>query len=458
MNGLQVGIIGAGRSGLAAAKLARKLGASVLLSDVHHVEGKVPKGITLETGKHSARLLDCDLIIRSPGVPGHLLILEKIRCRGIPIWSELELASRHTKAKQLIAITGTNGKTTTTTLVGEFFKASQHKTFVAGNIGTPLSEVALKTTTGSHVILEVSSYQLEDIKTFHPTLSAILNITPDHLEHHGTLKAYASAKARVFENQTPDDVCVLNADDPWCRRLAKRCRARVFWFSRKKRLKNGIYASPASPRRPPSPNGRGTGEAQGEAEVVLNWHGHRARWTLRSNLPGPHNVENILASMAIAVAAGVSVRALRQVLGHFRGVEHRLEWVRTLRGTRYINDSKATNVDSTRVALSSFSDPLIVIMGGQGKGSPYAPLKPLIKNNVKGILLIGQDSPTIAKELRGTVPMERAGTMAKAVRRACALAQPGDIVLLSPACASFDQYRNYEERGREFKALVRKLA
>ena len=438
---MRVGVIGAGRSGLAAVRLLKHIGADVILSDSNKIHASVPSGVEVESGRHSPKLLQCRLIIRSPGVPSHLPILVKAEKKKIPIWSELELASRYTKAKQVVAITGTNGKTTTTTLAGEFFKASKGKTFVAGNIGLPLSDIALRTQPKSKVVLEVSSYQLENIQTFHPTISAILNITPDHLEHHGSMRAYAAAKARIFENQTAGDICVLNADDAWCRRLAKRCRAKVFWFSRKTTLKRGIYSSPAG----------------SENDVILNWNGHRHRWLLRSNLPGPHNVENILAAVAMAVAGGVPLATIRRVLRAFRGVEHRLEFVRTRRGVKYVNDSKGTNVDSTRVALQSFKEPLVLIMGGEGKGSPYAPLKPLLKKRVKRVLLIGEEAPRIEKELRGIVPMERCHDLVRAVRRAGQISESGDVVLLSPACASFDQYNNYEERGRHFKALVQKL-
>src|SRR5207302_8158623 len=241
MEGLEVGIIGAGCSGLAAARFLKRLGARVFLSDRNPLSAPVPAGIQVETGRHSKRLLACDLIIRSPGVPGHLPILKKIKRQGIPVWSELELASRYANYRQLIAITGTNGKTTTTTLVGRFFKATHKPSFIAGNIGTPLADIAFQTTPKSHIVLEVSSYQLENIDTFHPTISAILNITPDHLAHHGTMRAYAHAKSRNFENQTANEVCILNADDPWCRRLAKICHAKVFFFSRKRKLKSGIY-------------------------------------------------------------------------------------------------------------------------------------------------------------------------------------------------------------------------
>ena len=435
--GVRVGVIGAGRSGIAAAQLLKRLGARVLLSDNGRIEGPLPRGIDVESGRHSRRLLDCNLIIRSPGVPENLPILDRIRRQGIPIWSELELAGRYSRARHLVAVTGTNGKTTTATLIGEFFKRAGRKTFVAGNIGLPLSAVAAKTSPAASVVLEVSSYQLENIDTFHPTVSVILNITPDHLEHHGTMKAYADAKARIFENQTARDVCVLNADDAGCRRLAGRCRARVIFFSRRRKLKQGIYMD-------------------GD-DFVIRWRRRRQSWFLRSNIPGPHNVENILAAVAVGVAAGIPVSVMRRVLAAFRGVEHRLELVRTLRGVRYINDSKGTNVDSTRVALLSFASPLVLILGGEGKGSSYAPLKPLVRERVKRVLLIGEDAPRIARELRGAAPKERLHHLARAVRRAQQIAKAGDVVLLSPACASFDQYKNYEERGRHFKALVRGL-
>jgi UDP-N-acetylmuramoylalanine--D-glutamate ligase len=287
------------------------------------------------------------------------------------------------------------------------------------------------------VILEVSSYQLEDIHRFHPHISSILNVTPDHLEHHGSMSAYAAAKARIFENQNARDICVLNADDAWCRRLSARCRARLFYFSRRRRLKEGIWM-----------------EGQ---DIVLRWGSQRARWSLDWELPGAHNIENALAAAAIAVAAGISARAIRETLRRFHGVEHRLETVRELGGVRYINDSKATNVDSTRVALESFDVPLIVIMGGRGKGAPYTVLRDLVKAHVRRLLLIGEDAPRIRHDLSKVVPCEDCGTMSVAVTRARQVARSGDVVLLSPACASFDQYGNYEERGREFKTLVRKL-
>ena len=435
---IKAGVIGAGKSGLAAARLLRRLGAQVLLSEKGVFKGARPAGITIEEGGHSRRLLQSQLLIRSPGVPNRLPILRAAARKKIPLWSEIELAARVLPARAtLIAITGTNGKTTTTTLAGEIFKASGRPTRVGGNIGTPLADLAGRITARTAVVLEMSSYQLEDIHAFHPRLSAILNITPDHLEHHGTLRAYAAAKARIFMNQTRRDVCVLNADDAGCRRLARRCPARIFWFSRKKTLSSGVYLK--------------------DGNVHLRWPGRTQQWPLKTLLPGPHNAENVLAAIAIAVAGGVGLAKLRRVLERFPGVEHRLEHVRTIAGADYVNDSKGTNVDSTRVALASFARPILLIAGGQGKGSPYAPLRAAVKQRVRKLLLIGEDAPRLARELGASAPYENLKTMARAVARARALAQAGDVVLLSPACASFDQYQNYEHRGRDFKTLVRRL-
>ena len=434
---LRVGILGGGKSGISAARLLSRAGARVLLSEKGSYQGPRLKNVVIEEGGHSDALLTSDLLVRSPGVPNHLPILEKAAKKKIPLWSEIELASRFLKTPHIVAITGTHGKTTTTTLVGEIYKAWRYPALVGGNIGVPLSDVAERARPSTRVVLELSSYQLEDIDRFHPRVSAILNITPDHLEHHGTMAAYAAAKARIFMNQTAKDVCVLNADDAWCRRLAKRCEARVFWFSRKKPLARGIFFR--------------------QGRVHLRWNGVRAEWPLETRLPGPHNIENVLASIALGVGGGVPLPLIRRVVERFRGVEHRLELVRRLDDVDYVNDSKGTNVDSTRVALASFERPMLLILGGQGKGSPYAPLRPAIRARVRGLLLIGEDAPRIRRELGDLAAAETVKTMDAAVRRARALARPGDVVLLSPACASFDQYRNYEERGRHFKALVRGL-
>lgn len=440
---LRAGVIGAGKSGLAAAALLRQLGAYVLLSEKGKLPTGLPRGVETESGGHSSRLLTCDLLVRSPGVPNHLPVLRAASRRGIPLWSEIELGSLLLPDTPLIGITGTNGKTTTTTLVGEIFRQARRLAFVGGNLGTPLADFVRQTPVpplDRTVVLEVSSYQLEDTHRFHPQVSAILNITPDHLEHHGTMARYAAAKAKIFQNQTARDVAVFNADDAWCRRLATRCRARPFWFSRTRPLTRGIFFEPTT------------------KSVIVRWGRFRARWGYDSRLPGPHNIENVLAAVAIALAGGVPLPVIRRAVRRFRGVEHRLEFVRRVAGVDYVNDSKGTNVDSTRVALASFDRPVVLIAGGQGKGSPYTPLRPLVKSRVQQLLLIGEDAGRIRKELGDLVPTSTPGTIAKAVPLARRLAPTGAVVLLSPACASFDQFQNYEHRGRVFKDCVRRLS
>jgi UDP-N-acetylmuramoylalanine--D-glutamate ligase len=443
LKGYRVGVLGLGRSGIAAANLAVKLGAEVLASDnrtLKELKGfpkKLNRSARLETGGHSPALLESDLVIKSPGVPPRLPILGKIKKKKIPVWSELELALRASKPGYLAAITGTNGKTTTTTLVGEVFMKARGETFVAGNIGSPLADCAPSVGKGSRVVLEVSSYQLEDSPTMHPQVSAILNITPDHLEHHGTMAAYASAKARIFENQTKKDICVLNHDDAYCRKLAAKCPARVVYFSRLKALKKGVWYE----------HGTIYGRIGSKSFAI----------SPKLRIPGNHNVENALAAAAVCAAAGIKPPVIEKALSAFKGVEHRIEFTAEINGVRYINDSKGTNVDSTRVALDSFPGPVWLILGGRDKGSPYAPLKPLVREKVKGLLLIGEAAGRIDKELRGTAPVFRCGTIKAALAKARSSASEGDTVLLSPACASFDQFEDYEHRGRYFKECVAQM-
>lgn len=312
------------------------------------------------------------------------------------------------------AITGTNGKTTTTALLGAIFKAAGRPTVVAGNIGVPLCAVVNGVTPATALVLEVSSYQLETAEAFRPTVGAVLNVTPDHLARHGTLGAYAAVKFRLFQSQGRTDAAVLNAKDPWCRRWAASVPGKIYWF--RDRMSGG--------------------------------------WLAPQFLPGRHNIANACAAAACARALGVPRSVIAKTLATFRGVEHRLELVRLWRGVRFINDSKATNVDSTRVALESFSNPLYVILGGQDKGAPYAPLAPLLRKKAKSVFLIGEAAKKIERDLAGSVPLKRCETLARAVAQAAQTARPGDVVLLSPACASFDQFDNFEDRGRCFKDLV----
>lgn len=435
-------VIGLGKSGTAAASLLHRLGARVAVTesrprnDVHAFLRHLPSKIELETGGH--RLLDrsWDLVVPSPGVPRTLW--EPFRSRGALVWGELELAYRVLSLAErwprwTAAVTGTNGKTTTTALLGTLFRAAGRRTVVAGNIGTPLCHCVDHITADTALALEVSSYQLETTEAFRPAAAALLNVTPDHLGRHGTMDNYARTKFLLFRNQRGGDTAVLNADDPWCRRGRPSAPGTVAWF----------------------------GERSDRTAVF--WDGRRIRarsggfWPAPAHLPGRHNRENAMAAVACALALGVPGAAIRRALAEFRGVDHRLQFVRDRRGVRYVNDSKATNVDSTRVALAAFAGPLRLILGGQDKGAPYTPLAGLVRERVAEILLIGEAAEKIAKDLANTVPLVRCGTLARAVRRAAETARAGDVVLLSPACASFDQFKNFEDRGRTFQSLVKAL-
>jgi UDP-N-acetylmuramoylalanine--D-glutamate ligase len=439
----KVGVIGLGRSGIAAANLAKQLGADVLVSESRAKEQSknavklLKKGIKIEYGGHSSELLKSSVIIKSPGVHGDIPVIRKAKALGISIIGEIEFALKFIKSNKVIAITGTNGKTTTTTLVGEILKAAGIKTIVAGNIGYPPAAAVAKITSSSSLVLEISSYQLEDSPAFKPHISAILNITPDHLEHHGTMKNYIAAKQHIFENQAQGDYCVLNYEDKILKKIAAKCPAKIIYFSRSSKLKGGVYFS--------------------AGRLVSDISNNKFAIDLNLRIPGPHNIENALAAAAIAAAAGVKPEIIKKVLNSFKGVEHRIEFIGEISGVKYFNDSKGTNVDSTRVALESFNKNIWLILGGLDKGAPYTPLRGLINMKVKGVLLIGQASAKIKKGLAGSTKFYDCGTLARAVKLSSELAVNGDIVLLSPACASFDQFKDYEDRGRQFKKLVSKI-
>jgi UDP-N-acetylmuramoylalanine--D-glutamate ligase len=409
-------VVGFGASGAAAANLLSKNSYHVTIVD-ERPRSALPRSARLLAGVKKFPLDKCDLIVTSPGVPWDHRELNRARKKGIPVWGELELGWRYTSAGKTIAITGTNGKTTTTSLIGWILKSARRPVAVGGNIGTPLSALAEKITPETFLVLEVSSYQLEASETFHPAVGVLLNLTPDHLARHKTMANYAKMKARMFRHSTPRDVAVLNKNDAWCRRIARGVNAKKVFF--------------------PSP--------------VLK--------KLASNirLPGQHNQENAMAAAAALLSVGLSPREIARGLSTFKGVKHRLQWVRALRGVTYINDSKGTNVDSTVVALKACEKPVILILGGEHKGSPYTPLIPLIRKKVKEILTIGEAHGEIVKDLKRAAPIVSCKTMDKAVAHAARTASSGDTVLLSPACASFDQYRNYEHRGDHFIGLVSKL-
>ena len=448
-------VVGLGRSGAASAIFLQEHGAKVIVSDSKseaQLQGDVPalldRGISIETGQHGQRTFrDQDLIVVSPGVPSDQPQLQHARTMGIPVIGEVELAFRFLQGK-VLAITGSNGKTTTTSLVGEILAKSGKKTLVGGNIGTPVISLAGKSTPDSLVVLEISSFQLESIEQFRPWIAAILNITPDHLDRHHTFEAYVNAKARIFENQRAEragenqqanDFAVLNADDPTCVGLNDRVKAQLLWFSRKQRVESGAFLS-------------------GE-QIIFRQNGKEQAVLGRSDiqLKGEHNLENVLAAVCMTMVAGCTPQQVRQAVSEFHAVEHRLELVATINGVTFYNDSKATNVDATVKALESFPGNIHIILGGKDKGSDYTVLNPLLRERVKRVYLIGAASDKIASQVQNATAVVRSGILERAVRQAFDAAAPGDVVLLAPACASFDQFENYEHRGRVFKELVRSL-
>ena len=439
-------VVGLGRSGVASAFFLQEHGAKVIVSDSKseaQLQNEVPalldRGISIEAGRHGERTFrDQDLIVVSPGVPSDQPQLQHARTLGIPVIGEVELAFRFLQGK-VLAITGSNGKTTTTTLVGEILAKSGKKMLVGGNIGTPVISLASQSTPESLVVLEVSSFQLESIQQFRPWIAAILNITPDHLDRHHTFEAYVDAKARIFENQQAGDLGVLNADDPTCVGLKSKVKGPLLWFSRKQRVESGAFLA-------------------GD-QIVFRQNGQEQPVLGRSDiqLKGEHNLENVLAAVSMTMAAGCTPQQVRQAVQEFRAVEHRLEQVSTINGVTFYNDSKATNVDATVKALESFPGNIHIILGGKDKGSDYSVLNPLLRERVKRVYLIGAASDKIASQIAGATTLVRSGTLERAVHQAFDAAASGDVVLLAPACASFDQFENYEHRGRVFKELVRSL-
>ncbi len=447
LNNKRVLVVGLGKSGVASALFLKAHGARVSVSDAKpqdELKDEIPilldHGIAVETGGHGERTFQGqDLIVVSPGVPVDAPPLVQARSLGEKVIGEIELAAQFFPGS-IIAITGSNGKTTTTTLAGEIVAAGGFPTVVGGNIGTPAISLVEGARSDTVAVLEVSSFQLETIQTFRPHIAVILNITPDHLDRHRTFEAYAAAKARIFENQKTDDFTVLNADDRTCAELAGKTRAQIVWFSRKKEVKQGAYVH----------DGRILfRDAKGQREIML---------TSEIPLKGAHNVENVLAAVCAGVLMGVSADRIRKVVAEFRAVEHRLEHVATIRGVEYYNDSKATNVDATIKALESFPANIHLILGGKDKGSDYTVLNDLLRARAKRVYTIGAAAAKIESQIKGTTEILHAETLENALKRASDAAQPGDIVLLAPACASFDQFHNYEHRGRVFKEVVASLA
>jgi len=442
-------VVGLGKSGKSAALFLRALGAQVTISDARSAEalaGEIPAlldaGIMVETGGHGLLTFRRqDLIVVSPGVPCDTPELKQARAFGLPIIGELELASRFLQG-QVVAITGSNGKTTTTALLGKIFADAGGPTLVGGNIGTPVIDLIAQSTPQTISVLEVSSFQLETVVEFRPHIAVVLNITQDHLDRHGTFENYAAMKARITAQQTPEDFFVLNAEDKPTQMLAARTKAQVFWFSGRRPIKQGAFA-------------------HGESIVFLPREGARPEPVIplaQIPLKGAHNVENVLAAVCVARLGGVPAQSIRASVAGFKAVEHRLEFVATVRGVAFFNDSKATNVDATKKALEAFPGGVHLILGGKDKNSDYTELADLLRARVKVVYTIGSAAEKIERHLAGVVKIVSAGTLDSAVRQAAQLAVAGDVVLLAPACASFDQFTSYEHRGRVFKELVQGLA
>ncbi len=443
---MRVLVIGLARTGLATALFCAKHNAIVTATDTRPESdlGEAPAklrdaGVTLELSGHVEKTyLAQDLIIPSPGVPADDPLLARARSKGITIWSEIELAYRFLEG-ELIGITGSNGKTTTTTLVHHILKAAGKKAILAGNVGTPLIACVELMNSETVSVVELSSFQLELTDKFRPDIAVFLNLTPDHLDRHKTLESYAAAKARIFTKQTELDAAVLNADDAPTVALAPKKKAQVFWFSRKKLVDQGACV-------------------RGENVVIVH-HGKQEFAMKIAEIPlaGAHNLENVLAAATAARLAGVDAVTIGNAVKSFSGVEHRLEFVTEIGGVRYYNDSKATNVDATLKALDAFPGRILVILGGKDKGSDYTVLQKPLREKAILALLIGAAADKIENQIAGSVAIERAGTLQHAVEVASQAAKTGDVVLLAPACASFDQFENYEHRGRAFKELVHNL-
>ncbi|MGN0024836.1 MAG: UDP-N-acetylmuramoyl-L-alanine--D-glutamate ligase [Candidatus Avelusimicrobium sp.] len=437
-------VLGLGKSGRAAAALLRANGFEVLISEEAAYDNisalTLPQGVEVEVGGHTEKVFSCGFWIKSPGIFPYSPILEEARKRKIPVFSELEVAlSFMPKNIRVFAVTGTNGKTTTTALLGEILKEDAltrgigRKVHVCGNIGSPVSACALDVKRGDDVVIEVSSYQLEDSTYFRPNYACILNVTPDHLDHHGGMKNYIKAKGKVFKNQRENDVLVVNGADVSCAELVEKAKGEVLAFSThpKHLLKTDVFF---------------------DGDELIFSEGHQIR---PPQLKGIHNVENAMAAALMALSAGVAADTVQKVFNRFQAMEHRIEHFAYHRGVIYVNDSKATNLDSTVTALKSFEKchNLWLILGGRDKGASYEVLLPYLKEYCKRVLTIGEAMDKIERELKG-YSVTRCGTLERAVETAMRGAAKGDIVILSPACSSFDQFKDFEERGRVFKRLV----
>jgi UDP-N-acetylmuramoylalanine--D-glutamate ligase len=445
VDGKNILVVGLARSGMAAAEFLVSRGARVVVNDAKpesELQGAADlraKGIDVIGGSHPRELFEkSDLIVVSPGVPLALEPFQRARAAGVAIIGEIELAARFMRGR-LIGITGSNGKTTTTTLAGELLKNAGLPTQVGGNIGTPLISLVETSRDDGFTVVELSSFQLEAVECLHLFVSVIINITPDHMDRYDSMDDYAAAKANVFRNQTAEDFAVLNADDERVSRMGTLTTARPILFSRRRELDEGIFLRER----------RVIHRAAGAERALIT----RDEITLR----GDHNLENVMSALGVGLACGASIDSMRAGVRDFKGVEHRLEFVAEIGGVKFYNDSKATNVDAAIKCIEAFDGGVNVILGGKDKGSDYSPLAPLIRERCSNVILIGTAKDKIAAALENTRPLLRAATMPEAVEIGLKISKPGEIVLLAPACASFDMFDNYEHRGRVFKEAVKLL-
>ncbi len=444
--GKHVLVVGLGRTGLAASQFLKKKGAHVTVSDSRPpayfqklIGGLVSSNIGLEMGQHDESIF-CrqDLIVISPGVDPRLPVLEAARRCNIPVVSEIEIASWFLSGR-IVGITGSNGKTTTTSLLSKILSASNFSVQAGGNFGTPLISQLESSSEKTLSVVELSSFQLEIIKQFRPHLAVLLNLTEDHLDRHGSFEQYVAAKGNIFHNQQPEDCAVLNADEPLVMKFAKKLRSRPILFSRGKELAEGVFV---------------------ENKEVIYRIGNLERVIISlEDIPllGAHNLENVLAAIAAAASIGADLKVIPKVVADFKGIEHRLEFVRELGGVKFYNDSKATNVDAAAKSIGAFDGGVLLILGGKEKGGGFTSLRKHIKEKVKSIFLVGSAADRISEEILGVTNIVQCGEVPNAVRLAFKEAKPGDTVLLAPACASFDQFENFEHRGRVFKETVLKL-
>ena len=443
-------LVGLAKTGVSTIKKLDKLGASIVVTDIKPKEKLEDilsqlnglNNVEYILGSHPEDISDIDLTIVSPGVPLDLPFIEKLKESNVKIIGEVELAYTLSNNPIFVGITGTNGKTTTTSLVGEIFKEANRDTYIVGNIGNPVIDTVDYTDKNSVLVTELSSFQLESIDTFRPKVSSILNITEDHLNRHHTMENYINAKARIFENQEKSDFSILNYDDSIVRDLNRNNNASILYFSRKEKIEQGVYLDE---------NNNIVISIDGKQITVLNRN--------ELSLPGDHNLENAMAAILMTYVVGVDLEVIKQVLTTFKGVEHRLEFVTNKNGIMFVNDSKGTNPDSTIKAIGSYERPIILIAGGMDKHSDFTDMMKCATKNVKELVLLGETADKIEASARkeGLENITKVKNMEEAVKKAYELAKDGDVVLLSPGCASWDMYPNFEARGLDFKENIYKL-